>query len=202
MGVYHYKTNSMDEKHGYAPEEVEYIMSIDNMKSMVSKIESLQKPEWIEIYRIIKQTNQNQIQENNSGLWIVLNNLSEDTILRLHKFVEYSVSNNKELDQNKNEMNIMKMTIKANKDLVDNNSDKFIQNSELISGIDCNLVPQNSDCDFNKLDNLNGNNDGGNLFEALYNFNDANSNSQTSERKLTQSETDTLLKNILANRNM
>ncbi len=161
------KTNEL----GYTAEEVEHIMSIDNMKSMVSKIETLQKPEWIEIYRIIKQNNNAHIQENVNGLWIVLNNLSEDTMLRLHKFVEYSMNNKKQLDYDKNEINLMKMTIKT-----DNMAnDDFIKNSELINGNDCNLVPQTNN---------------GNL-DLLY-----------GDTKLTQSETDTLLKNIMADREL
>lgn len=154
----------------YTPEEIEHIMSVDNMKSMVNKIETLQKPEWIEIYRIIKQNNNAHIQENVNGIWVVLNNLSEDTMLRLHKLVEFSIANKKQLDHDKNEINLMKMTIKTDKN--DLSNDDFLKNSELINGNDCNLVPRSN-----------------NNIEHLF-----------SDTKLTKSETDTLLKNFMADR--
>ncbi len=165
--------NNVTNELGYTNEEIEHIMSVDNMKSLVSKIETLQKPEWIEIYRIIKQNNNSHIQENVNGLWIVLNNLPEDTMVRLHKFVEYSMNNKKQLDYDKNEINLMKMTIKSEKN--DTSNDEFIKNSELINGNDCNLVPLTNN---------------GNL-GVLY-----------GDTKLTQHETDKLLKNFIADREL
>jgi hypothetical protein len=131
-----YESDTMD-KHihncQYTPEEVEYIVSVANRKALTDKIKSLQKPEWIEIYRIVKNNEVKHFQENNSGIWIVMNKLQNDTIIKMHRFTEYCIGNREKLENDKTQRNRIRDKIKKGQI---KNDDELIRTSKLLNDED------------------------------------------------------------------
>lgn len=129
----------------YTPEEIEYIVSVANRKALTDKIKSLQKPEWIEIYRIVKNNEIKHFQENNSGIWIVMNKLQNDTIIKMHRFTEYCIGNREKLENDKTQRNRIRDKIKKGQI---KNDDELIRTSKLLNDEDeshiKSFVDQNS----------------------------------------------------------
>lgn len=66
-------------------------------KELISNINRLSKNEHIQIFYIIKKANI-KYTENNNGIFINMNNISESIIEELIKFVEFAKVNNNELE--------------------------------------------------------------------------------------------------------
>ena len=64
---------------------------------MNKQIEKMTKSEHIQILNIIKQDEKVKITENNNGCFVNLNELSNETIESLDKFLKYSQTKEKEL---------------------------------------------------------------------------------------------------------
>ena len=69
---------------------------MDKRKYLLSKINSLKLNlgQYIEIYKIIKNDDDLKIMKNNNGVFINLYDISDDTILKIEKFITYIISNN------------------------------------------------------------------------------------------------------------
>ncbi len=70
--------------------------NINKLKSLKEKIESLEKTEHQEILKIIKRY-ECKFTENNNGVFINMNKLSEDVIKEIESFLVFSDENNKML---------------------------------------------------------------------------------------------------------
>ena len=70
--------------------------NINNLKSLKEKIEGLEKTEHQEILKIIKRYDC-KFTENNNGVFINMNKLSEDVIKEIESFLVFSDENNKML---------------------------------------------------------------------------------------------------------
>jgi len=115
----------------YTGDEIKEIVSSENRKLLTEKIKkSLQKPEWIEILRIIKTSEAKGYQENNNGIWIVMNKLQDETIIKLHKFVDYCLKCKSNLESEKIFRNKIKQKIKSKNIKIDEN---FIKDSQLLN---------------------------------------------------------------------
>lgn len=68
---------------------------MDKRKHLLSKINSLKLniDQYIEIYKIIKNEDDLKIMKNNNGLFINLNDLSDEIIDKIENFVSYIISN-------------------------------------------------------------------------------------------------------------
>lgn len=68
---------------------------MDKRKHLLSKINSLKLnlDQYIEIYKIIKHDNDLKIMKNNNGLFINLNDLSNEVIEKIENFITYIMSN-------------------------------------------------------------------------------------------------------------
>lgn len=68
---------------------------MDKRKHLLSKINSLKLniDQYIEIYKIIRNENDLKIMKNNNGLFINLNDLSDEIIDKIENFVSYIISN-------------------------------------------------------------------------------------------------------------
>ena len=68
---------------------------MDKRKHLLSKINSLKlnTDQYIEIYKIIKYDSNLKIMKNNNGIFINLNDLSDEIIDKIEKFVSYIISN-------------------------------------------------------------------------------------------------------------
>ena len=67
------------------------------LQHMNKQIEKMTKSEHIQILNIIKQDEKAKITENNNGCFVNLNELSDQTIESLDKFLNYSQTKEKEL---------------------------------------------------------------------------------------------------------
>lgn len=67
------------------------------LQHMNKQIEKMTKSEHIQILNIIKQDEKVKITENNNGCFVNLNELSNETIESLDKFLKYSQTKEKEL---------------------------------------------------------------------------------------------------------
>ena len=70
--------------------------NINKLKSLKEKIEALEKTEHQEILKIIKRY-ECKFTENNNGVFINMNKLSEDVIKEIESFLVFSDENNKML---------------------------------------------------------------------------------------------------------
>lgn len=69
------------------------------LENIISDVETLNKQEHIEILRILKSNNSNiKITENNNGCFINLNDVDENTLEQIQKFIFFITDKNKELD--------------------------------------------------------------------------------------------------------
>jgi hypothetical protein len=74
-------------------------------------IEYFSKEDQIEILKIISNVNVNLISENNNGSFINMNDLNEDTLLKINNYVEYVLKKNNEINNIENEKDILKNNI-------------------------------------------------------------------------------------------
>ena len=70
--------------------------NINKLKSLKEKIEALEKTEHQEILKIIKRY-ECKFTENNNGVFINMNKLSDDVIKEIESFLIFSSENNKML---------------------------------------------------------------------------------------------------------
>ena len=70
--------------------------NINKLKSLKEKIEALEETEHQEILKIIKRY-ECKFTENNNGVFINMNKLSEDVIKEIESFLVFSDENNKML---------------------------------------------------------------------------------------------------------
>lgn len=172
------KSNVKDDK--YTNEEITKIVSNDNRKLLAEKIGALQKVEQIEVYRIVKNNDlPNNCQETRDGIWIIMNKLQNDTIIKLHKYVEFRLNSKNNLEEEKMERCKMKDKIRTGKI---KNDEEFIKESQLLN--DGNKVEQPSGFTnyFNGITEI-GDNGDNNLKEDI----------EVEKNKLTDLELDNLL---------
>jgi hypothetical protein len=74
-------------------------------------IEYFSKEDQIEILKIISNVNVNLISENNNGSFINMNDLNDDTLLKINGYVEYVLKKNNEINNIENEKDILKNNI-------------------------------------------------------------------------------------------
>ena len=74
---------------------------ISDLKRIKDMILSLHENEQLEIMKIIKNDNFKYTQ-NNNGIFINMNKLSDNTLIKIQKFLEYSKLNNKLLEDSNN----------------------------------------------------------------------------------------------------
>jgi hypothetical protein len=164
----------------YSDDEIKEIISNENRKLLTEKIKkSLQKPEWIEILRIIKTSESKGYQENNNGIWIVMNKLQNETIIKLHKFVEYCMKCKNNLEFEKILRNKIKQKIKSKNINIDEN---FIKDSQLLNDNENENQPSGFSESFNGVTQI-GNDGDMNLKEHI----------DAEKSKLTDSELELLL---------
>lgn len=167
-------------KNEYSEDEINEIISNENRKLLTEKIKkSLQKPEWIEILRIIKTNETKGYQENNNGIWIVMNKLQDETIVKLHKFVDYCLRCKKNMESEKILRNKIKQNIKSKNIKID---DTFIKDSQLLNENKDENQPEGFSDSFNGVTQI-GNNGDMNLKEEI----------NIEKSKLTDSELEGLL---------
>ena len=79
--------------------------NLNKLKLLKEKIEGLDNNEHREILKIIKRYNC-KFTENNNGIFINMNKLSENVITELEAFLDFSTENNKMLTERNNVMRI------------------------------------------------------------------------------------------------
>lgn len=73
-------------------------MDIERLKLLRDNINSLDKNEYYEIFKIVKRNSDNKYTENTNGIFINMNKLHDDTILELENFIEFAENNKKMLN--------------------------------------------------------------------------------------------------------
>jgi hypothetical protein len=68
--------------------------SVEDLKQLKKTIDDLSNDEKKEIFKIIKKSDCNYT-KNNNGVFINMNNFSDDTIEKINKFINYSSDNMK-----------------------------------------------------------------------------------------------------------
>ena len=61
-------------------------------------IENFSKEDQIEILKIISHVNVQLISENNNGSFINMNDLNDDTLLKINNYVDYVLKKNNEIN--------------------------------------------------------------------------------------------------------
>jgi hypothetical protein len=79
-------------------------MDAYKLRQLKEEIEYLDKGEYYEILKIIQKYN-NKYTENNNGIFINMNKLTDDTISDIEKFLKFSNENNKMLETHDIEIN-------------------------------------------------------------------------------------------------
>jgi len=74
-------------------------------------IENFSKEDQIEILKIISNVNIQLISENNNGSFINMNDLNDDTLLKVNNYVDYVLKKNNEINNIENEKDILKSNI-------------------------------------------------------------------------------------------
>jgi hypothetical protein len=74
-------------------------------------IENFSKEDQIEILKIISHVNVQLISENNNGSFINMNDLNDDTLLKINNYVDYVLKKNSEINNIENEKDILKSNI-------------------------------------------------------------------------------------------
>jgi hypothetical protein len=78
-------------------------------------IENFSKEDQIEILKIISNVNIQLISENNNGSFINMNDLNDDTLLKVNNYVDYVLKKNNEINNIENEKDILKSNINVTK---------------------------------------------------------------------------------------
>lgn len=68
------------------------------LEQLNSHIEKLDKSQHIEILKILSKRNMNKITENKNGIFVNMNELSEQSIDEISSYLEYIKTKEKELD--------------------------------------------------------------------------------------------------------
>jgi len=79
-------------------------MDTTKLRLLKDEIEYLDKSEYYEILKIVQKYN-NKYTENNNGIFINMNKLSDDTISDIEKFLTFSNENKKMLETHDIEIN-------------------------------------------------------------------------------------------------
>ncbi len=98
----------------------EAVLTAQGLRAMVDKIGTLQKPEHIELLRIIVN-NKEKYNETSRGITIVLNGLKRDTLLKMHKLVEYATNIHSKLDEDAQHLNKLRQEFTRCDDTTNNN---------------------------------------------------------------------------------
>ena len=73
------------------------------LENLVTHIENLNPKHHIEILRIIKiKQSSIRITENNNGSFINMNDINEDTLVDINKYLEFNKNREQELEQHEN----------------------------------------------------------------------------------------------------
>ena len=108
---------------------VKNILTNANKRAIVNKINHFKKEEHLEILKIIIKNN-DKYSENDNGVFINLSKLKKQTLIDLHTFVEFCVSNTRNLElDDKNRDNMRKFLSADNTKTGELN----LENSELLN---------------------------------------------------------------------
>lgn len=130
------------------------VNSYDNKEiiNLKNKISSLSKNEFIEIFKIIKENN-NKYTENKNGIFINMSKLTQNTIVKLENFVNYTLQNRDNLESD----SILRENIK---DIIEKEIKVFDNNNSIQSSIDNINMNDNGNKNNNtELDSFLSNND-------------------------------------------
>ena len=76
-------------------------------KRILLNIKKMNKNEYIQIFKIIKEYNIDYT-ENVNGIFINLNYIDKKIIIKINNFINFIISKNKELNEKEKEMNTIK----------------------------------------------------------------------------------------------
>ena len=82
---------------------------MDSLQELTDKIQLLSDDLHIEVLKIIKLQYEPtvSISENNNGCFINMNELNNDTIEKIQKFIEFNIKNDNEMDSYEKQKNII-----------------------------------------------------------------------------------------------
>ena len=76
-----------------------HVYSTRERKALIEKISKLSSTEHEEILKIIKEANGVSYSQNRNGVFINFRNIANDTVARIHAFVDFCFANNEHLDE-------------------------------------------------------------------------------------------------------
>lgn len=85
-------------------------MNYEERKQLNELIHQLVKPEYEEIYRILKKNKEN-ITENNNGIFFDFLELSDDTCQQIKKFITFCMQNRESEQNRKKELDTLRKDI-------------------------------------------------------------------------------------------
>lgn len=88
---------------------------IKKMEKISNYAQNLQKEEYIEIFKIIKKHNE-KFTQNNNGVFITLNKLSQTTMTEIINFIDFCIDNHQRLEKDNNQRNAVMEIMKQPED--------------------------------------------------------------------------------------
>lgn len=92
------KEDSPKEEHNFDLDDLENYSFSHEYDDIIEQSKLLQKPEHIEIFKIIHQNNCDYT-SNDNGVFVALNKLDEETLKKVRQFMNFCVANKERLDQ-------------------------------------------------------------------------------------------------------
>ena len=143
------------------------ILTAKDKKDLLTKVNKLKKKEHLQIFKIIKETDIN-FSENSNGIFINLNNVENNTLLKIKNFTDICYQNNIEFDERKKQMeqiyeNYEKFSLnKKVENIVQNEENERepkynteIKNNKKLSSLEKAIVRNSVNKDINEPDTKN-----------------------------------------------
>lgn len=108
-------------------QESNNLLTAKDKKDLLTKVKQLKKKEHLQIFKIIKETEIN-FSENSNGIFINLNNVANETLLKIKNFTDICYQNNIEYDERKKQMEQLYEDFE--KTTANKNVENIVQNEE------------------------------------------------------------------------
>ena len=105
------------------------ILSSKEKKDLLVKVKKLKKKEMIQIFKIIKESN-NNFSENSNGIFVNLNKVDNKVLLEIKNLVDICYQNNEEYDERKKQMEKFYEDFEKNNNFIKNVED-IVKNEEI-----------------------------------------------------------------------
>lgn len=126
------------------------IMTPKQIKELKSNIDSLNKTQQIEVFKII--SNSSKYSENSNGVFVNLSSMNNETLWKINDLVNYCIKNNKNFDEEQKERSVLLENVSIDTEPSDFENTKIISssiNSNIINDIELNNFDYKTELNLN-----------------------------------------------------